>query len=149
MLFGPLAEHPPGNLCIPIVRYILTNSMSRLFRILIVEDDADIREVESQVLGYAGYQVRSVRNGREALDALAVEHFSLIVLDLMMPVMDGLTFLNERRRLGIAEHVPVVCVSAATHLLSQAIGLGAQECLQKPTDFDQLCDRVEHYCSRA
>lgn len=119
-------------------------------RVLVVEDDPDVQNIERQVLGFAGYDVLVANNGKEALDQLRDSSPSVILLDLMMPVMDGLTFLTERRRLGLAEDVPVVCVSAAGgEMLHQALRLGLNECLQKPPDFDQLCNRVEYYCGAA
>jgi DNA-binding response OmpR family regulator len=90
------------------------------------------------------------RTGQAALDTLHTHRVHLILLDLMMPGMDGLTFLAERRRLRIAEGIPIICLSAAaSDMLAQALLLGARECLQKPADFDQLCDRVEYYCAAA
>jgi len=115
--------------------------------VLVVDDDLDVREVERQMLDFAGYEVLVAGNGREALETLSDQRPSVILLDLMMPVMDGLTFLAERRRLGLGEDIPVVCVSAGgKEMLQQALRLGAKECLQKPPDFDELFDRVEHYC---
>jgi len=115
--------------------------------VLVVEDDLDVREVERQMLDFAGYEVLVAGNGREALETLSDQRPSVILLDLMMPVMDGLTFLAERRRLGLGEDIPVVCVSASgKEMLQQALRLGAKECLQKPSDLDELFDRVEHYC---
>jgi DNA-binding response OmpR family regulator len=124
--------------------------MTGRFRVLLVEDDPDMAAAETVILGYAGYEVLLVRSGQEALVALRAHRFHVIVLDLMMPGMDGLTFLAERRRLRIGEGTPVLCLSgAATDMLAQALRLGARECLQKPTDFNQLCDRVEHLCTAA
>lgn len=124
--------------------------MAQRYRVLVVEDDADMREIERQVLGYAGFEVLLAANGREALDTVSDQGFDVILLDLMMPVMDGLTFLAERRRLGLAVGVPIVCVSAGgSEMLRHALRLGATECLQKPINVDELCDRVEHHCHEA
>ncbi len=124
--------------------------MTQRYRVLVVEDDADMREIERQVLGYAGFEVLLAANGREALDWVTDQGCDLILLDLMMPVMDGLTFLAERRRLGLAAGVPIVCVSAeGPEMLRHALRLGATECLQKPVDVEELCERVEHYCHAA
>jgi DNA-binding response OmpR family regulator len=61
-------------------------------------------------------------------------------------VMDGLTFLEERRRRQVGNEVPVICVSAAgPELLARALALGACECLHKPADFDDLCGLVTRY----
>lgn len=138
-----------------MVRLVTGKSLLRMdeelaerHRVLVVEDDADMREVERQVLDFAGYDVLVARNGREALDTIKAERLSVILLDLMMPVMDGLTFLAERRRLELGEEIPVLCVSAGgPDMLRQALRLGAKECFEKPADLEVLCDRVEYYCA--
>jgi len=115
--------------------------------VLIVEDDPDMREIERAMLGCAGHDVMLAANGREGLEMLAAQQPCVILLDLMMPVMDGLTFLAERRKLGLAEGIPIVCVTAGTeNLKKQALRLGARECLPKPTDFEDLCELVAQYC---
>lgn len=115
--------------------------------VLIIEDDPDMRELERTALECGGYDVRVAPNGREGLRELYDRRPCVILLDLMMPVMDGLTFLAERRRHPTAAEVPVVCVSAAgPEMIAHALRLGARECLQKPTDLDQLCDLVRIYC---
>jgi DNA-binding response OmpR family regulator len=115
--------------------------------ILIVDDDPDIRELERAALTHAGHKVVMASNGREALGTLERMRPCLILLDLMMPVMDGLTFLVEMRRIGAA-NVPVLCVSAAGDgVLARALQLGARECLPKPADVEELCSRVLRYCS--
>jgi CheY-like chemotaxis protein len=115
--------------------------------VLIIEDDPDIRELERLMLSHSGHGVLVAANGREALDVLERLRPTLILLDLMMPVMDGLTFLVERRRRGLAADVPVICISAAgDQALRRAQDLGALECIPKPADVDDLCDRVAQYC---
>ena len=116
--------------------------------ILVIEDDPDMRELERTVLACGGHQVMVAENGREGLRALEGRRPCLILLDLMMPVMDGLTFLVERRRRGVSPDVPVVCLSAAgEEMMAHALRLGARECIHKPADLDDLCTRVTHYCS--
>ena len=107
-----------------------------------------MREIERAALGRAGYDVMLARNGREGLDALARQRPCVIVLDLMMPVMDGLTFLAECRRRNLATEIPVLCVSAAGEdMVEHALTLGAIECIHKPADFDVLCERVAFHCN--
>ena len=115
--------------------------------VLVIEDDPDMREIERATLGNAGHDVRVAANGREGLEVLERLRPCVILLDLMMPIMDGLTFLAEKRKRALAEGVPVLCVTAGGNEMTRhALDLGARECLQKPADFDELCDRVEHYC---
>jgi CheY-like chemotaxis protein len=117
-------------------------------RILVVEDDDAIRGLVSEVLREDGYQVREATNGAEALQTVQEGCPDLIVLDLMMPVMNGWTFLEEcRRNLPCAE-VPVVVTSASHDLPRTADRLramGVRTCLAKPFDVDGLLALVERY----
>lgn len=118
-----------------------------LATVLVIEDDPDMRELERTALTCSGYDVMLASNGREGLRELERRMPCVILLDLMMPVMDGLTFLVERKRRGVATDVPVVCVSAGgAEIVSRAMRLGAQDCIHKPADFEELCDRVAKYC---
>ena len=114
--------------------------------VLVVEDDPDMRDLERTLLEMEGYAVMLAGNGAEALHHLEHVEPDVIILDLMMPVMDGLTFLAERRKRQLGESVPVLCVSAAgREMTAHALRLGADECLPKPTDVEALCERVSHY----
>jgi DNA-binding response OmpR family regulator len=115
--------------------------------VLVIEDDADMREIERMTLDCAGHEVLLAANGQEGLRVLEQRRPCVILLDLMMPVMDGLTFLAELQKRGLAEDVPVVCITAGgREMQNHAMSLGACECLQKPADFDELCDRIRYYC---
>jgi CheY-like chemotaxis protein len=94
--------------------------------------------------------VLAFENGREALDGLQkCEHPCLILLDLMMPVMDGWQFLQERRRLGdIVASIPVVVVSAVADR-AQARDSGVRDYVKKPVDLDILFRVVHEHCPLA
>jgi two-component system, chemotaxis family, chemotaxis protein CheY len=81
--------------------------------VLVVDDDSDIREVVTDLLRSEGFDVAQADNGRRALDAVATHRPDAIVLDLMMPVMNGWEFLEERRRSTALGSIPVVVVSAS------------------------------------
>lgn len=66
-------------------------------KVLIVEDEAPLRNAVSDILSFEGFQVFQAKNGQEGLDIALTEHPDLILLDLMMPVMDGLTMLEKLR----------------------------------------------------
>jgi CheY-like chemotaxis protein len=117
-------------------------------RILVVEDDEAIRGLVSEVLRDDGYDVSEASNGIEALEAVSARRPDLIVLDLMMPVMDGWTFVEECRRSRRCEQVPIVVTSAAHDLPRTAErlrSLGVRTCLAKPFDVDGLLALVQRY----
>lgn len=119
--------------------------------VLVVEDDWDFRHLEQMALEQCGHRVLTAGNGLEALALLTRHHPSVVVLDLMMPVMDGLAFLDEQHRCADARAraVPVLCVSAAGHEFGrEAVRRGAIDWIPKPTDLADLCDSVTALCER-
>jgi CheY-like chemotaxis protein len=123
-----------------------------MVRILVVEDDDAIRALVSDVLRDDGYVVHEAANGLEALDQLRRERPDLIVLDLMMPVMDGWTFVEECRRKHDCDGVPIVVTSASHDLPRTAERLrsfGVRTCLAKPFDVNGLLALVERYAPSA
>jgi two-component system response regulator (stage 0 sporulation protein F) len=121
-------------------------------QILVVEDDAVIRGLLSEVLRDDGYEVSEAANGAEALAYLTGHTPDLIVLDLMMPVMDGWTFVEECRRADFCGEVPIVITSASHDLPITAERLrsfGVRTCLAKPFDVDGLVALVERYAPSA
>jgi CheY-like chemotaxis protein len=117
-------------------------------QILVVEDDEAIRGLVSDVLRDDGYTVREASNGIEALEQLRRGKPDLIVLDLMMPVMDGWAFVEECRIKQYCEDVPIIVTSASHDLPRTAERLrdfGVRTCLAKPFDVDGLLALVERY----
>jgi CheY-like chemotaxis protein len=104
-------------------------------RILIVDDDFDICEALQLVLE-PRYEVEVAHNGRQALERMAETTFDAVVLDLMMPVMDGEALMQALRERG--DHTPIVFASAATHLAARARAAGAAAWLAKPFEARQL-----------
>jgi CheY-like chemotaxis protein len=115
--------------------------------ILVVDDDADTRELLSEFLGVHGFEVHVARDGRHALQVLAhVGTPDLILLDYLMPVMSGSQFLARKRRNPRLRPVPVVLLSAWTRAWS-ATRRDAVEVLSKPFDLVQLLALVERICA--
>jgi len=113
--------------------------------VLIVEDDADLREMMAQLLSLEGFQTAAVANGREALDYLHNgDAPDLILLDLMMPVMDGWEFRRKQQADPALASVPVIVLSALDQ--SRAADVNATAFLKKPLDFDRLIQLVRRYC---
>jgi DNA-binding response OmpR family regulator len=112
--------------------------------VLVVEDDPDIREVLEEMLDAAGHRVLTASNGREALAVLDKESSPcLVLLDLMMPVMSGFSFLEELHRRPDRERVSVLLVSANAQVQQVARGNGVVGYVTKPFDLDDVLARVD------
>ncbi len=117
-------------------------------RVLVVEDSRRLRESLADGLSAAGYAVDTVGDGREGLIHARTTEYDLIVLDLMLPELDGLDLLRRLREAnGTA---PVLVVSARDRVEHRVEGLraGADDYLVKPFSFDELLARIEALCRR-
>jgi CheY-like chemotaxis protein len=110
--------------------------------VLVVEDDEDSRNVLLLVLASEGYTVAAARNGLEGLQQARVLHPDVILLDLQMPVMDGVSFRRNQARHPEIAAIPVICISALHNASAIAREAGAVDCVTKPVDFDRLLELV-------
>jgi CheY-like chemotaxis protein len=115
-------------------------------RVLVVEDDDDIRDVIQEVLASEGLRVDTARDGLEALEKLdSGADAPVILLDMMMPNMDGETFLQALRdKPGLAD-VPVVIISGNAVARERARELHAAACLVKPFELDELLEVIRKF----
>ena len=114
--------------------------------VLVVDDDDVIRDTIADALEFEGYVVRRARNGQEALGQVQAGPPRVIVLDLMMPVMDGWTFVERCRADSLCADVPIVVVSASHNLRSAASRLtakGVSAVIAKPFSLDVLIGAVD------
>ena len=111
-------------------------------RILVVDDEPTIRELIADALRESGYAVHTAVNGIDALECLRRQIADAIVLDLMMPVLDGDGFVRLLRRDPRLAAIPIVLVTAAygPHIAAERVG--AQACLTKPFELDELIDVI-------
>ncbi len=109
--------------------------------VLVVDDDPDILDAICDILQGEGYRVARARHGLEALDRVTQQRPDLILLDLMMPVMDGLAFAQALRDRKLDEGLPIVVISADGNP-QKAAAVGAQVYLAKPFDIDALLTAV-------
>ena len=118
-------------------------------RILIVDDEADIREQIGSMLVNQKYIITTAEDGEEALNKIFDEPFDLIILDIMLPGKDGLTVLQELRQAGIA--TPVLMLTARGEVEDKIKGLdhGADDYLSKPFSGAELLARVRALLRRA
>jgi CheY-like chemotaxis protein len=110
--------------------------------ILIVDDDPAIRDVVSDILEMSDYEVMTACNGAEALDLIRIDPPAAVLLDLMMPVMDGWEFIRQYRSEVPGAPAPVVIMSAARDASAAAGQLGAEGFLSKPFEIETILDIV-------
>jgi DNA-binding response OmpR family regulator len=114
--------------------------------VLIVEDDTDVREFMDVLLTTHGFETMTASNGREALERMRSRRPCLVLLDLMMPVMDGWEFRKLQQGEPELAKVPVVVLTALDQAQARAEGLNGVDFLKKPLDFDRLLEIVRHHC---
>jgi CheY-like chemotaxis protein len=117
--------------------------------ILVVEDDAAIREIVCELLRDEGFDVYAAEDGAAAIGALRhhlppPETLCLVILDMMLPRSNGVQVLDTLAKLG--RYVPVLAVSADREQLARAARAGAAATLEKPYDLDRLLSIVERNC---
>jgi CheY-like chemotaxis protein len=118
--------------------------------VLLVEDDPDIRDAIGDVLSEEGYAVSVADTGLSALDHLQRQPLpDVILLDLMMPVMDGWQFRARQSQHPVWKAIPVIVLSAVGNTHEKAESIGASGCLRKPLDIDELLDMIERVVPRA
>ena len=119
-----------------------TKPLPAEFKILIVDDNRDFVEFIRILLAHHGYSVRSAFSGRECLESVRREAVDLVILDVMMPQMDGLTVCRELKQLRPV--LPVILLTAKDDLATRAaaMALGVSEFLAKPVNIADFLTRV-------
>lgn len=117
--------------------------------LLLVEDDIDLQKVLAQYLELSGFHVYTANHGKHGLKVFQENHVDLCILDVMMPVMDGLTLAGEIRKLDAA--MPVVFLTARNQKEDRLKGLkiGADDYITKPFEAEELVLRLNNILKRA
>jgi len=125
----------------------LLESPASRCQVMVVEDDLAVRETLRELLEEEGYRVTPACNGRDALDQLRGESCGarLILLDLMMPIMDGWQFRAEMRADPRLSGIPVVVMSADMALDQKVLDLSVAGVLSKPVELDRLLETVHRF----
>ncbi|OUU20106.1 MAG: DNA-binding response regulator [Planctomycetia bacterium TMED53] len=125
--------------------------MSKKANIIIVEDEADILDVIEYNLSREGYNVRGYRDGERGLEAIREDHPHLVLLDLMLPGIDGLEICKKVKEDPVTRDIPVIMITAKTEESDVVLGLGvgADDYVSKPFSPKELVARVKAVLRRA
>lgn len=118
-------------------------------QILVVEDDQDTLEAIAAILDMEGFAVLTAGNGQEALELLEIHNPSVVLLDLMMPVLSGWEFLRHRKIRPQLAKIPVILTSAVMDIAAGAEAEGADAVLRKPVNVASLVGLVRQLSSSA
>ncbi|MBP3494011.1 MAG: response regulator transcription factor [Oscillospiraceae bacterium] len=120
-----------------------------MFKILIAEDDRELRQLFEHVLEKNGYAVKGVSNGQEALQALDDHYFDLIISDIMMPVMDGYELVQSLRQAGSSIPVLMITAKGSFDDMRQGFLSGSDDYMVKPVNVNEMVLRVGALMRRA
>ena len=120
-----------------------------MLKILIAEDDRELRQLFSHVLTRNGYAVKSVSNGKEALDAMDNDYFDLVITDIMMPVLDGYELVRQLRDTGNITPVLMITAKDAFDDMNQGFVSGTDDYMVKPVNVNEMLLRVKALLRRA
>ncbi len=112
-------------------------------KILLVDDEPDVTRILSKRLGRRGYECQAAANGQEAVDAMAQFAFGVIIMDVKMPVMDGMSALQIIHARWPKTQIILLSGHADMQLAVQAMSEGAFGYLMKPVDIDELLFKIE------
>ena len=117
-------------------------------KILLVDDDVDLTELLSELLSLEGFDIHTVHNGQDALTELEIQNYDLILLDVMMPILNGIETLKQVRQ---KYSTPVLMLSARDDEIDRVLGLelGADDYLPKPFNDRELVARIKAILRRS
>ncbi len=125
--------------------------MSESKKILVGEDSSIIINLTKNVLAFENYQMKAARNGKQVLDLLEKEDFDLILMDISMPVMDGVECTKQIRSLtdSVKSKLPIIAISGNIHNYTpeEFRKLGFDDFIQKPLDYDKVLATVKKFLS--
>lgn len=120
-----------------------------MFKILIAEDDRELRQLFSHILTKSGYFTHSVSNGQEALDALDKDYYDLLISDIMMPVLDGYELVRLLRSSGNQMPIMIITAKDAFDDMREGFNSGADDYMIKPININEMVLRVGVLLRRA
>ena len=123
--------------------------MTQSKKVLVAEDSSVIQNLTKKILQIQNYQISSVKNGEQVLKQLENENFDIILMDINMPVMDGMECAKKIRALDDKEkaETPIIAITgnAKNYSMDDFKSVGINEYLPKPLNFDDLVETVKKY----
>jgi CheY-like chemotaxis protein len=121
--------------------------MSTIKKILVGEDSSIIINLTKNVLAFENYEMKAARNGKQVLELLEKEEFNLILMDISMPVMDGVECTRQIRALSdpVKSKLPIIAISGNIHNYTPEDfrKFGFDDFIQKPLDYDKMLATVK------
>lgn len=129
---------------------ISQDNNQREHKILVVDDSAVYRQNMNSILSRSGYMVEEAENGYEALQQVTLKNYSLLCVDIVMPLMDGFELTRRLRNLPLYKNVPIILITSRTSQEDKNIAfkLGANEYFEKPIDADVLLASIDKYLNK-
>ncbi|UZD24006.1 response regulator [Algoriphagus halophytocola] len=125
--------------------------MSNSPKILVAEDSSVIINLTKSILAFENFEIKSARNGKQVLEQLEKDDIDLILMDINMPVMDGVSCTQAIRKLEdpVKSNLPIIAISGnlKNYTLDEFRNLGFSDFLQKPLDYDQVLALVKKHLS--
>ncbi len=125
--------------------------MTKSKKVLVAEDSSVIINLTKNVLMFENYEIKAVKNGLQVLECIEKEHFDLILMDINMPVMDGIECTKAIRKLENKEKasLPIVAITGnyKNYTLDDFKKAGLDDYVQKPLDYDLLLATVKKHLS--
>lgn len=115
-------------------------------KILVVDDDPSLTGLLTLFLNDAGYKAIAVNSGKRALEMIKQDPPDVVLLDLMMPMVSGSVVCREIRASEATRHIPVVVISGDGKADTKWIEAGADACIIKPFDLDEILDYIKKFC---
>jgi CheY-like chemotaxis protein len=120
----------------------MAESFSPAPRVLVVDDDAAIREFLRELLGSEGYEVDEATNGAEAVERVRMNPPAAVLMDLMMPILSGAEATSRLKSDPATADIPILAMSAGRNLATMAAGIPADGFVSKPFNLNQLVDTL-------
>ncbi|MGB0522410.1 MAG: response regulator [Flammeovirgaceae bacterium] len=123
--------------------------MSGTKKVLIAEDSTVIQNITKRVLQFQNFEIQAVKNGKQVMDKLSKEYYDIVLMDINMPIMDGMECARQIRSLDdeAKADIPIVAITgnAKNYSMEDFKDAGIDEYLPKPLNFDQLVNTVRKY----